>query len=1026
MSQESPDDVFIGAIKRLDRAAQFADIDDEALMRLKSPRAVLEVSIPVRMDDGSLEVFRAYRVRHDDTRGPTKGGIRFHPKVHVGEVKALALWMTCKCAVVGIPFGGGKGGIIVDPKALSPLELQRLSRGFIEEIADFIGPETDIPAPDVYTNSMVMGWMMDEYSKIRRQRTPAVITGKPVSLGGSRGRDDATGRGAYYCIKELERRKGWEPGEIRVAVQGFGNAGQHVARLLHADGYRIVAISDSRGGTLCENGIDIPRAIRLKNAGRAVGAVYSTRSVCDCANCGKPECDCKSDDAAIGETITNEALLELDVELLIPAALEDQITSENAHRIQSPMIVEVANGPVTPGGDEVLNDKGAVVIPDILANAGGVTVSYFEWTQNKAGFYWTEEEVHSRLQTIMTREFSAVFDLAEDKSIDLRTAAYSLALNRIGEAIGSEGGMGKMMQKMGAPKPREMYPRLMDLPDLPMEKRDEIRREAHQRMLDGTQLLSEGLEELSRSAETDDFATMQSASAKMREGLSRFESGLAAHRAIAEGKAPRNVALQWFKREMNLLPAETQPQQSATFWGMSLFHSLVMISLIIFAGLVTWMYFFKMRRATELMQRLTTGGDATAASTVAAGSKAVALAQPALAAITSTGCDTDQTQQADGAESCCDDGAVSCPSASSEVGTGSLLPIATRRKLCKLRVSHISQETPDVKTFRLVACHGGGIPFSYLPGQFLTLTLPTGKKPIRRSYTISSSPTQGYYCEISVKREEHGTGSRYLHDIVKTGDTLDVQAPSGKFVFSGKEADSVVLIAGGVGITPMMSITRALTDMGWAGEIDFIIGCHDPEHLIFRDELHRLQKRFPNLHLHVAMSRIELDVNGYRAGRLSHERLAEWMPDIASKRVHLCGPPVMMDAVKNMLAKLNVPAGNIHTENFGSQQKPRAIAAQRESKAVEKLKATGATVNFAASEKSTEFLFDETVLEAAERIGVDIDSSCRTGMCGVCTVKLLSGDVTMEVDDGLEQEDRDANMILACQARSTSDVRVEA
>lgn len=439
MTEQTTDGMFLDAISRLDRAAEFAEIDDETLLRLKSPRAVLEVSIPVRMDDGSLKVFRGYRVRHDDTLGPAKGGIRFHPNVHLGEVQALAFWMTCKCAVAGIPFGGAKGGVIVDPKHLSPLELQRLSRAFIAEIADFIGPETDVPAPDVYTNSMIMGWMMDEYSTIRRQRTPAVITGKPIALGGSLGRDDATGRGAYYCIKELERRKGWNPADIRVAVQGFGNAGQHVARLLHADGYRVVAISDSRGGVIRESGIDVPGAIQFKKAGRGVNSVYSKRSVCDCVHCGQSPCKYKSDHASIGETITNKALLELNVDILIPAALEGQITQKNADRIRAPLIVEVANGPVTCDADEVLNQKGTVVIPDILANAGGVTVSYFEWTQNRAGFYWTEEEVHSRLQAIMSREFNAVYNFAEEKTIDMRTAAYSLALDRIGEAVESLG-----------------------------------------------------------------------------------------------------------------------------------------------------------------------------------------------------------------------------------------------------------------------------------------------------------------------------------------------------------------------------------------------------------------------------------------------------------------------------------------------------------------------------------------------------------------------------------------------------------
>lgn len=417
-------DIFEDAIGRLDRAFQYAEIDQEAVERLKHPKQILEVSIPVRMDDGSLRVFTGFRVRHDDTRGPTKGGIRYHPAVNLAEVKALAFWMTFKCAVAGLPYGGAKGGVIVNPKELSRMELERLTRGFIEQIADFIGPETDVPAPDVYTNAMIMGWMMDEYSKIHRRRTPAVITGKPIPLGGSLGRDDATGRGAYYCIKELEQKRGWNPEEIRVAVQGFGNAGQHIARLLHADGYRVLAVSDSRGGIYTSDGFDIPSLIHVKNESRKLTAVYCEESVCEVVE---------------ADTITNEQLLELDVDLLIPAALENQITNDNADRIQAPVIVEVANGPITGDADQILNEKAKLVVPDILANAGGVTVSYFEWVQNKAGYYWTLDEVHSRLHEIMSREFNAVYDFMEQKEIDMRTAAYALALNRIGEAIASQG-----------------------------------------------------------------------------------------------------------------------------------------------------------------------------------------------------------------------------------------------------------------------------------------------------------------------------------------------------------------------------------------------------------------------------------------------------------------------------------------------------------------------------------------------------------------------------------------------------------
>lgn len=409
-------DLFEDALTRLDTAFRHAAIDPESLEKLKHPKATLEVSIPVRMDDGSLRVFKGYRVRHDDTLGPTKGGIRYHPSVNMSEVKALAFWMTCKCAVMGLPYGGAKGGIQVNPKELSHLELERLSRGFIEQIADFIGPETDVPAPDVYTNAMIMGWMMDEYSKIVRKRTPAVITGKPLPLGGSLGRDEATGRGAYYCIKEIEAQKKWKPSDVRVAIQGFGNAAQHVALPLHADGYRIVAVSDSKGGIYSPDGFDVPSLIHTKEQTRQVKAVY-----CDGALC--KEVPAKS--------ITNEELLELEVDILIPSALENQITGKNAEAVRAPIIVEVANGPTTSAADAILARKGVWIVPDILANGGGVTVSYFEWVQNRGGYYWTLNEVRDRLRTIMAREFHNVDAIRAEKGIDMRTAAYVHALNRM-------------------------------------------------------------------------------------------------------------------------------------------------------------------------------------------------------------------------------------------------------------------------------------------------------------------------------------------------------------------------------------------------------------------------------------------------------------------------------------------------------------------------------------------------------------------------------------------------------------------
>ncbi len=416
--------IFEDAIVRLDAAFSNANIEPEIIEQLKHPKQILEVAVPLRMDDGSLRIFRGYRVRHNDALGPTKGGIRYHPNVTREEVMALAFWMTLKCALAGLPYGGGKGGITVNPKELSKLELERLSRSYMDGIADFVGPQRDIPAPDVYTNPMIMGWMMDEYSAIKRRRTPAVITGKPIPLGGSLGRDDATGRGAYYCIKELEKLKGWQPQNIKVAVQGFGNAGQHIAQLLHNDGYRIIAISDSQGGIFSENGFDVPSIIKAKMDTMRVQAVYCTGSVCE-----------KVD----AQHITNEELLELPVDILIPAALEDQITETNAARIKAPYIVELANGPVNSAADSILDKQNKFIIPDILANAGGVIVSYFEWVQNNTGYYWPVEEVHQKLKTTITAAFNAVHQLSQSKTISMRTAANVHALNRIAAAIRAGG-----------------------------------------------------------------------------------------------------------------------------------------------------------------------------------------------------------------------------------------------------------------------------------------------------------------------------------------------------------------------------------------------------------------------------------------------------------------------------------------------------------------------------------------------------------------------------------------------------------
>ena len=422
--QRAHPDVFADAIKNLDHAFKYAEIHEEALERLKHPKMVIDVSIPVRMDNGEMRVFHGYRVRHDDTRGPAKGGIRYHPDVDINEVKALAFWMTCKCALMNLPYGGAKGGICVNPKELSNLELERLSRGFIRRIADFIGPEIDVPAPDVYTNAMIMGWMMDEFSHLVGRHTPAVITGKPIALGGSQGRSEATGRGGYFCVKEHELHRGWNPPDVRVAIQGFGNAGQAIAKLMHEDGYNIVAVSDSKGGIYRKEGFHIPSLIEAKNVHRRLEAIYCEDGICDMLE---------------ADQITNAELLELDVEILIPAALENVITKKNARKIQAETILELANGPVTTDADKILTKRGAVVIPDILANAGGVTVSYFEWVQNKAGWYWSEEEVNTKLHAKMREEYHAVYELTQVHGIDMRTAAYVHALGRIGESLAAQG-----------------------------------------------------------------------------------------------------------------------------------------------------------------------------------------------------------------------------------------------------------------------------------------------------------------------------------------------------------------------------------------------------------------------------------------------------------------------------------------------------------------------------------------------------------------------------------------------------------
>lgn len=418
-------DVFSDAIARLDAAAKYSKAHAETVLRLRSPKQFVEVNFPVRLDDGTLKIFTGYRCRYDDTRGPAKGGIRFHPDVSASEVRALAFWMTFKCATVGIPFGGGKGGVIVDPTKLSMVELERLSRGYMRAIAHLVGVDIDVPAPDVNTNPLVMAWMMDEYAQVTGRREPGVITGKPIALGGSQGRGDATARGGAFCLAQLEKRLGWEPKTQRktCVVQGFGNAGEHFAIFAHQMGYKVIGISDSFGGIYNPDGIDVVKAASSKTPHRHVIATKGDRE------------------------ITNAQLLELECDLLVPAAIENVITEANASKIRAKVVLELANGPITPVADATLHKNGIIVVPDILANAGGVTVSYFEWTQNKAGFYWSAQEVQQKLEPIMSREFNAVYEVSKLHNIDMRTAAYTHALNRLAEAhegLGTEKTFGKV------------------------------------------------------------------------------------------------------------------------------------------------------------------------------------------------------------------------------------------------------------------------------------------------------------------------------------------------------------------------------------------------------------------------------------------------------------------------------------------------------------------------------------------------------------------------------------------------------
>jgi len=401
-------EIVQGQIKE---ACDALGLEPAAYEILKQPQRFMEVAIPVTMDNGSVRVFPGFRSQHNDAIGPTKGGLRFHPDVYADEVKALSMWMTFKCACIGLPYGGGKGAIKVDPRQLSKGELERLSRGWIREMAQIIGPEKDIPAPDVYTNAQIMAWMTDEFAKIRQYNAFGLMTGKPIIIGGSLGRNTATARGCVFTIREAAKRLGIDLTKATVAVQGFGNAGSFAAELITKLGAKFVACNDTKGGAYNPDGLD-PVAVSAYKA--------KTKSVV-----GYPG----------SKNITSDELLTLDVDILIPAAFENQITLANASRVKAKIIGEAANGPTTPEADAILYKNGILVLPDILASAGGVTVSYYEWVQNNYGYYWSEEEVNTRLEADMVKSFNAIYDMHVAKNVAMRQAAYMVAVKRVYEAM---------------------------------------------------------------------------------------------------------------------------------------------------------------------------------------------------------------------------------------------------------------------------------------------------------------------------------------------------------------------------------------------------------------------------------------------------------------------------------------------------------------------------------------------------------------------------------------------------------------
>lgn len=551
----------------------------------------------------------------------------------------------------------------------------------------------------------------------------------------------------------------------------------------------------------------------------------------------------------------------------------------------------------------------------------------------------------------------------------------------VGISTGLMEGMGEMMRQMGAPPPEQIYPSLMTLPDLPPEKRAEVEAAAHERMVSGTALMTDGLTRLADSISPGDYNVMQQAISLLHEGMARYESGLAAHRVLVGTSDPQAIALDWFRREM-ALPVPSPPPVNTSMLGVTWFHFWIMLSSAVLIAGFLGLYVLKMRRTAQLLNSLTT----------------------------LTG---DQHQPL-------------APRAPSPSNPSKPAPATTlgRPWSGQLRVGRIFQETSDVKTFRLVNPAGGMLPFEYLPGQFITVTVPNGESTARRSYTIASSPTQRDYIEVTVKHAPGGVVSGYLHSAVDAGNLLDLSGPAGSFVFTGRECKCILLIAAGVGITPLMSVLRYLLDSSWSGDVFLVYGCRTPEDIIFREELDYLNRRHANLQVVITLSEVkEAEWPGSR-GRITKDLLAASVPDLPSRYAHICGPVPMMEATKKILAEVAIPADRIKTEAFGpalgKQERPPDIARKTEQNS------NLPTVTFTDSDRKGPLPTGRVVLDVAEELGVDIDYSCRAGVCGVCRVQLLSGEVSMDVEDGLEPGDKERNLILACQAKATCDILVKA